>query len=51
MSENATAATGRTYPVSTGRSKKGTTGRKGGGTKKGLSISSIVSKSCMGTTA
>ena len=50
MSENATAATGRTAPYSTGISKKGTTVRKGEGKKEGRSTASSAEESYKGTT-
>ena len=50
MSENYIAATGRAAPDYTGRSKKGTTGMKGEGTKEGRSIASIFAESHTGTT-
>ena len=51
MLANDTAATGRNDADSTGGSKKGTTGRKGEGTKEGRSIASRFSESHKGTTA
>ena len=51
MLENDTYATSSTAPASTGRSKKGTTVRKGEGTKKGRSAGCIVEESHKGTTA
>ena len=51
MSKNAPAANGRNDQASTVRSKKGTTSRKGEGTKEGRSIASIISESHKCTTA
>ena len=51
VSENATAATDRIAPASTGRSKKGNTVRKGEAIKEGKSISSRVVEINKGTTA
>ena len=42
---NSTVTTGRTAPYSTGRTKKGTTGRKGGWDKEGRSTCSRVEES------